>query len=97
MSAPLVVLGVLSVVGGVLGIPAIIHMLDPVADWLPNFLSGIWPEVTEHVHHAGRPAHHSDSYTFIERCGLLVGAGASILGVVIGWRFWGHKPPERLA
>ena len=97
MGAPLIVLGILSIVGGVLGLPAIIHALEPVADWLPHYLDGVWPT----VHHglsevAGRPQPHTEAFTYLERVGLVLGAGAALAGVGIGYHFWGAKPPSRI-
>ncbi|MGE0706486.1 MAG: NADH-quinone oxidoreductase subunit L [Planctomycetota bacterium] len=98
MAAPLVVLGFLSVVGGALGLPALgFHGLERVADWMPRFLEGVWPQVTHHLEHlAGRPQPHTEAFDGFEKVGLVLGMAASVIGVALGWTFWGHKPPSRI-
>jgi NADH-quinone oxidoreductase subunit L len=97
MAAPLVVLGFLAVVGGILGLPALgIHALEGVAEWLPHYLQGVWPDLTSYLNTSGRPVPHTERFDYIEKIGLVVGMGAAIAGVALGWTLWGQKPPSRV-
>ncbi len=88
MTAPLVVLGVLAVIGGLLGLPALVPY---GAELLPKtFLASVWPGAG---HPAGIDAHALHT---LELVGMGVGGAAAILGVAIGWTMWGQKRPDEV-
>jgi NADH-quinone oxidoreductase subunit L len=80
MTLPLVVLATLSVVGGWVGVPAVFGDWN----WIHHFLAGetgpvAEQQVTAHISHA-------------MEWGLIgLGSGIAILGVVLGWRWYGSR------
>lgn len=74
MTVPLVVLAVLSVAGGLLNLPHLLHVNG--AEWLAHFLS---PSVGE-----SRPARLLSAHTEW----LLMGAASALALVAIGWAYW---------
>lgn len=87
MRAPLVVLGVLALGGGILGLPALV---PGVAELLPHYLGQIWKPLGAKVA-AMRPDEHLVHK--LEWMGLAIGGAAAVAGVAAGWHFWGEKQP----
>jgi NADH-quinone oxidoreductase subunit L len=76
MTVPLLILAVLSVAGGLLNLPHLLHV--PGAEWLAHFLS---PSVGE-----SRPAHLLSAQTEW----LLMGAASLLALGVIAWAYWAY-------
>ncbi|MGD8989004.1 MAG: hypothetical protein PVH57_12645, partial [Syntrophobacterales bacterium] len=87
MTVPLMILAVLSVVGGVIGLPAVSHL----PNLLHNFLG---PVLSSH----GGSGHGSHAYA-LEVLLMLVSTGVAITGIYVGWLFYVKRPelPGRLA
>jgi NADH-quinone oxidoreductase subunit L len=77
MTVPLIILAVLSVAGGLLGLPAVFHTGEPA---LPHFLS-------HDVFTAPRFLGEEDLH-HLEWTGLIVGSIAAFLGLGIGFAGW---------
>ncbi|MGD8924393.1 MAG: NADH-quinone oxidoreductase subunit L, partial [Syntrophobacterales bacterium] len=87
MTVPLMILAVLSVVGGVIGLPAVSHLPNLLHDFLGPVLSS----------HGGS-GHGSHAYA-LEVLLMLVSTGVAITGIYVGWLFYVKRPelPGRLA
>src|SRR5690606_39848201 len=90
MTLPLVVLAVLSVVGGFFGVPALLHEALPFLpeSWIHHWLGADYggpvaePHYERHVPHA------------TEWMLLGLGAAIAVAGVVIAWTQWGRRGPD---
>jgi NADH-quinone oxidoreductase subunit L len=82
MTVPLIVLGVLSLVGGLLDIPFL------SMDYLERWLEPVFAAANPIVNTAGN----------VEILELLaVGSAASIVGIAVGWVLFGRRPPVQRA
>jgi NADH-quinone oxidoreductase subunit L len=95
MASPLFVLGVLSVFGGVLGIPALMAWMAPGADLLPHYLAPVVAQAGATLNNYPLP----DSTLFhrYEVGAMGVGAAVALVGVGVGWKIWGTRPPSQVA
>ncbi len=87
MTVPLMALAVLSVVGGVIGLPALTH--------LPNLLHDfLGPVLDSH----GASDHTVHAYA-LEALLMLVSTGVASTGIYVGWLFYVRRPelPGRMA
>ncbi|RMG18869.1 MAG: NADH-quinone oxidoreductase subunit L [Planctomycetota bacterium] len=90
MVGPLVVLAILTVLGGLLGLP---KLWTHKEELLPGeWLGPMWPFIEERL--AGNmPADlHS-----LESMGLAIGSVAAVAGVLVGVVFWGRRHPSEIA
>ncbi len=78
MSVPLIILGVLSVIGGFVGVPAILKGSNHIEHWMEPAVS--WGAAGHGAAHGAAHASHG-----VE--GLLMGASVAIaiLGIAVGW------------
>ncbi len=90
MLVPLFVLGILSIVGGWIGVP---HVLGEVFGHIPNVLE----QWTEHVIHAVPNLEHADPNT--EMLLMFVSVVLASVAAFVGYSFYVKKPeiPERIA
>ncbi len=80
MTLPLMVLAVLSVVGGVIGLPAVTH--------LPNILHDfLGPVLSSH----GTSGHQAHAYG-LELLLMLISVGVATAGICLGWLFYVKRP-----
>jgi NADH-quinone oxidoreductase subunit L len=80
MTMPLMILAVLSVVGGVIGLPALTH--------LPNILHDfLGPVLSSH----GTASHQAHAYG-LEALLMLVSVGVATTGIYLGWLFYVKRP-----
>ena len=80
MTLPLMVLAVLSAVGGVIGLPAITH--------LPNLLHDfLGPVLSSH----GTSGHQAHAY-WLELLLMLISTGVATSGIYLGWLFYVKRP-----
>ena len=80
MTLPLMVLAVLSAVGGVIGLPAITH--------LPNLLHDfLGPVLSSH----GTSGHQAHAY-WLELLLMLISTGVATSGIYLGWFFYVKRP-----
>jgi NADH-quinone oxidoreductase subunit L len=88
MTMPLVILAVLSLVGGVIGLPALTHAPHLLHDFLGPVLGG--------GHEAS--AHGAHAYG-LEALLMTVSAGVALTGIGLGWLFYLKRPdlPHRVA
>jgi len=87
MTVPLVVLAVLSLSGGIIGLPAFTHLPNLLADFLAPTL-GALPMGSEGAHSAA-----------LEVLLLVISTAVAIAGIAAGWYLYVRQPqlPERLA
>jgi NADH-quinone oxidoreductase subunit L len=80
MTLPLMALAVLSVVGGVIGLPAVTH--------LPNLLHDfLGPVLSSH----GASDHQAHAY-WLEILLMLISIGVATTGIYLGWLFYVKRP-----
>jgi NADH-quinone oxidoreductase subunit L len=80
MTFPLMALAVLSVVGGVIGLPAVTH--------LPNLLHDfLGPVLSSH----GASGHQAHAY-WLEIFLMLISVGVATTGIYLGWLFYVKRP-----
>ncbi len=79
MTIPLIVLAVLSVIGGFIGIP---EAIIPDSNWLEHFLSPVFKDAMGHV-----PAEAVSFST--ERILMIISASASVLAIGFAWKRFG--------
>jgi NADH-quinone oxidoreductase subunit L len=87
MTLPLMVLAVLAVLGGLLGLPALQHVLPHEVlpgEWLGSMFEGAKFPMAENSHD-------------LELRGLAIGSLAAIAGVVLGYLGWGRSKPSEIA
>jgi NADH-quinone oxidoreductase subunit L len=80
MTLPLMALAVLSVVGGLIGLPAVTHLPNLLHDFLAPVLSSHGP-----------PGHQVHAYG-LELLLMLVSTGVAITGIYLGWLFYVKRP-----
>lgn len=78
MTVPLIILCVLSVVGGIIGLPAVFH----VNHWLSGYLSGVTEGSAPYLHHAEKLSHSMELILM-----SVAGAGAIIAILAAGRRY----------
>jgi len=80
MTFPLMALALLSVLGGVIGLPAVTHLPNVLSDFLAPVLSG-----------HGAMGHETHAYS-LEIFLMLVSTMVAITGILLGWLFYLKRP-----
>jgi NADH-quinone oxidoreductase subunit L len=80
MTLPLMTLAVLSVVGGVIGLPAVTHLPNLLHDFLGPVLSS-----------PGASGHQAHAY-WLEILLMLISIGVATTGIYLGWLFYVKRP-----
>jgi NADH-quinone oxidoreductase subunit L len=80
MTLPLMALAVLSVVGGVIGLPAVTHLPNLLHDFLSPVLSS-----------HGASGHQAHAY-WLEILLMLISIGVATTGIYLGWLFYVKRP-----
>ena len=80
MTLPLMVLAVLSVVGGVIGLPAVTHLPNLLSDFLSPMLVG-----------HGTSGHAVHAYG-LEVLLMLISTGVALTGIALGYHFYVKRP-----
>jgi NADH-quinone oxidoreductase subunit L len=81
MTIPLYVLAFLAVVGGFLGLPAVVTHFTGIESWIHHFLAGGHGPVAE-----AAVAPHDDGFFLIEILLLVLGALIAVGGVFFAWK-----------
>jgi len=112
MTVPLIALAVLSVIGGYVGVPALLkggnhieHWMEPAVTWTVSEEAARGHEavVAGHGHHATAAAteHHGEHGSEHAMEGLLMGASVAVAigGILIGWWMYTRRRdiPEKVA
>lgn len=87
MTVPLIILCVLSVFGGLLGMPSVFH----IHHWLGDYLSGVTSPSAPYLHHSGHPDHTTEIIL------MIVAGGGAILVIFLAWLKYvkrNHIPAE---
>jgi NADH-quinone oxidoreductase subunit L len=101
MTLPLIVLGVLSAVGGFVGLPGqLLHL--PGINLIEGFLAPVIPPLGAAAGHAGGAAHAAHGLsTAVEGLLMLGSVAAAVIGILVARRFYlgpgAFTAPQRLA